>query len=155
MGNYSIKVPSMKHRDARTSLMSGLRAVSLRPNEIVVGAVSVTLDAARAFDPETAPRGIGIAGIDGVVRLREKGKRAVWTPLRPLPPGRYRFVVGELASRSGARLSTGTVLPFSVVQSRLAFRPRSPSRAWSGSASRNWAPVACPGTRRPRVGIWS
>ena len=101
-----------------TSSIPGLRAISLRPNEIVVGDVSVTLDVARALDPDTARKGLGIAGIDGVVRLRNGGKRAVWTPLRPLPPGRYRFVAGELTSRSGARLSAGGVLSFSVVKSK-------------------------------------
>ena len=107
----------MKNRDVMAS-PRGLRTISLRPNEIVVGDVSVTLSAARAFDPDAARKGLGIAGVDGVVRLRDEGKRAVWTPLRPLPPGRYRFVVGELTSRSGARLSAGGVISFSVVKSR-------------------------------------
>jgi hypothetical protein len=95
-----------------------LRSLSLRPNEIVLGDVSVTLETARALDPETAQRGIGIAGVDGVVRLRAGGKHATWKPLRPLPPGRYRFTVGELASRPNGKVNTTAVVPFSVVHSR-------------------------------------
>jgi hypothetical protein len=100
----------------------GLRAISLRPNEIVLNDVAVTLEAPRAFDLDIARKELGVAGADGVVRVLDGGKRAVWTPRHPLPPGRYRFVVGELASASGARLSGATTLPFSVVHSRARVR---------------------------------
>ena len=89
---------------------------STTERECLVGDVSVTLETSRAIDPETAQRSIGIAGVDGVVRLQAGGKRATWKPLRPLPPGRYRFTVGELAN--GARLNTSAVVPFSVVHSK-------------------------------------
>jgi Subtilase family len=95
-----------------------LHAISLRPNEIVLGNVAVTLDAARAFDRDIARKGLGVAGVEGAVRFRDGGKRAVWTPRRPLAPGRYRFVLGELASASGKRLSTAGDLHFAVAQSR-------------------------------------
>ncbi len=98
--------------------INGLRAISLRPNEIVLSDLAVTLEASRPFDADTARKSLGVAGVDGAVRFLGGGKRAVWQPRRPLSPGRYRFVVGELASRSGARLSVGAELPFAVVKSR-------------------------------------
>lgn len=100
-----------------------LRAVSLRANEIVLNDVAVELEALRAFDGDIARKELGVAGVEGMVRLRDGGKRAVWTPHRRLPPGRYRFVIGELASATGARVSGAMKLPFSVVHSRARVRP--------------------------------
>jgi len=87
-------------------------AISLRPNEIVVNDVAVTLDAPRALDLDIAPKDLCDAGVDGEVRVLDGRKRPVWTPRRPLPPGRYQFVLGELASAPGARLSVATVTGF-------------------------------------------
>lgn len=95
----------------------GIRVLSLRPHEILLGEVSVAIEAPYAFDQDAARKGLGVVGVDGSVRFLSKGRRAVWTPRRPLAPGRYRFVVGELASPSGAR-SPERVLPFAVVESR-------------------------------------
>ena len=100
------------------SAILGLRAFSLRPNEILLGDVAITLDAPRVLDRDVARRGIGVAGIDGSVRFLEGGRRAVWTPERPLAPGRYRFVMGDLSSATGAKLAAEAALPFSVVRSR-------------------------------------
>jgi hypothetical protein len=100
------------------SAIPGLRAFSLRPNEILLGDVAITLDAPRLLDRDVARRGIGVAGIDGSVRFLDGGRRAVWTPERPLAPGRYRFVMGDLSSATGAKLAAEAALPFSVVRSR-------------------------------------
>jgi hypothetical protein len=100
-----------------------LRAISLRPNEIVLNDVAVTLEVSRAFDSDIARKELGVAGVDGMVRLGNGGKRAAWTPRGKLAPGRYRFVVGELASATGTRLSKALTLPFSVVHSRARIRP--------------------------------
>ena len=102
---------------------SELRAVSLRANEIVLNDVAVTLEVSRALDSDIARKELGVAGVEGMVRLGNGGKRAVWTPRGKLPPGRYRFVVGELASATGTRLSMALTLPFSVVHSRARVRP--------------------------------
>jgi hypothetical protein len=51
------------------SAIPGLRAFSLRPNEILLGDVAITLDAPRVLDRDVARRGIGVAGIDGSVRF--------------------------------------------------------------------------------------
>jgi hypothetical protein len=101
-----------------TRPIPGLRAISLRPYEILLGDVTVTLDAPYALDQDVARKGLGVPGVDGAVRFLAEGKRAVWAARRPLAPGRYRFVVGQLASRSGARLNREGYLPFTVVRSR-------------------------------------
>lgn len=100
------------------SHIQGLRSLSLRPNEILIATVAIVLETRRAMDPDTVRKGIGIHGVDGSVRVLARGTRAVWTPLEPLPPGRYRFQVNELVSRSGARLGPGGEIAFAVVHSR-------------------------------------
>lgn len=102
---------------------SELRTVSLRANEIVLNDFAVTLEVSRALDGDIARKEVGVAGVGGTVRLANGGKRAVWSPRGTLPPGRYRFVVGELASATGTRLSGAMTLPFSVVHSRARVRP--------------------------------
>lgn len=96
----------------------GLRSLSLRPNEILLGDVAIALETTRAMDADAMRKGLGIPGIDGAVRVLKGGKRAVWTPATPLAPGEYRFHVDEVVARSGGALGAGGEVPFAVVRSR-------------------------------------
>jgi hypothetical protein len=96
----------------------GLRSLSLRPNEILLGEVAIALETTRAMDADAMRKGLGIRGVDGTVRLLKGGKRAVWTPAEPLAPGEYRFQVGEVVARSGGTLGLRGDTPFAVVKSR-------------------------------------
>ena len=60
--------------------------ISLRPNEILLGDVTVALEARHVLDRDLARLELGIVGVDGEVRFREGGRRAVWTPRQPLAP---------------------------------------------------------------------
>jgi hypothetical protein len=70
------------------------------------------------MDADAIRKGLGIAGVDGSVRMLRGGKQAVWTPAKPLPPGEYRFQVSEVAAKSGGAISGSAEIPFAVVQSR-------------------------------------
>jgi hypothetical protein len=100
------------------SAIPGLPALSLRPHEILLGDVAITVDAPRAFDRDLARKELGVAGVDGMLRFARGGKRAIWTPAGPLAPGRYRFIIGELVLDSGRRFSEAGDLPFAVARSR-------------------------------------
>ena len=100
------------------SHIEGLRAVSLRPNEILVGKVSISFDTRQVMDPDGARRSVGVRDANGIVRLRNRGKRAVWTPAESLKPGNHVFAVEGIISSTGRKISGGGQIPFSVVQTR-------------------------------------
>src|SRR5688572_10784507 len=99
------------------SQVPGLRALSIRPNEILLNNVAITVDAARSMDVDAVRRSLGVEGVDGIVRVLRNGKRAVWTPRTPMPPGRYEFQVSDVLAKSGALISDGGTIPFTVVRS--------------------------------------
>lgn len=61
-----------------TRSVPGLRAISPRPYEILLGDVTVTLDAPSVLDQDVARKGLGVAGVDGAVRFLAEGRRAGW-----------------------------------------------------------------------------
>lgn len=93
-------------------------AVSLYPDEIVVGEVKVTISCAVPLDPDVAGKAIGVVGVDGRVRMGDNGRRVTWTPLKALAPGQYTLVLGELAGAKGGRVSAEQVRKFTVVKSK-------------------------------------
>ncbi len=93
-------------------------SVSMRPDEIVVGDVVISIKSPVALDAEQARRGIGVSGVDGLVRVEDGGRHVVWRPRNPLAPGRYTLVVGELASLKGKSISQEETRRFTVVSSR-------------------------------------
>ena len=99
------------------SQIPGLRAVSIRPNEILVNNVAITLESARPMDTDVVRKSLGVEGVDGAVRTYNAGKRAIWTPRAPMRPGRYQFQISDVLAKSGSLLSSGGVIPFTVARS--------------------------------------
>jgi hypothetical protein len=93
-------------------------AVSVEPNEVVLGGRPIEVRAPAALDVRTASAVIGLATAPAGVSLSRDKRTATLDVDGGLPPGPHTLHVGELLSAKGERLSDPVEVPFFVSDSR-------------------------------------
>ena len=93
-------------------------AVSVEPNEVVLGERPIEVRAPAALDAETASAVIGLASAPAGVSLSKDKRTATLDVDGGLAPGAHTLRVGELVSTRGERLSEPVEVPFFVSDSR-------------------------------------
>jgi hypothetical protein len=96
----------------------GIKAVSIEPNEIVIGSPRIQVATERTVKKESASGALKVLRTRGAVHLSGDGCRLTWVPAVPLGPGHYTLLVDEMEDPKGNPITERFSVPFTVVQSQ-------------------------------------
>lgn len=92
-------------------------SINISPNEIVFPNATIAIETRGPLDSQSAQGGIVVRGTRGAVKLSRAGRRASWTPERPLTPGHHLLQVGGLLSVKRRAIADEMIIPFFVTDS--------------------------------------
>jgi hypothetical protein len=71
-----------------------------------------------SFEPKSAQGSIQLRGVQGIVKLDDDDKLAIWEPVTPIPEGYYTFEIGELIFVDGTKQESAIQIPLLVLDSK-------------------------------------
>ena len=122
-----------------------VRSVSIDPNEIIFPTSQIIIETDVSVDTEYAQGIFEVHGIHGNVKLKNNGRQAIWIPLEPMSPGKYKLTINTTRSSKRKNIAGPNEIPFVVSDSRAkipkGIRVRGISRLVVGRFSTKRIPI--------------
>ena len=77
-------------------ILHKIKSISVKRNGLIKPDSKIYVEANVSFEPKSAQGSIQLRGVQGIVKLAEEGKLAIWEPVTPIPEGKYTFEIGDL-----------------------------------------------------------
>lgn len=99
-------------------IVGTVKSVSIRPNDVIKPDSQISVESDVSIEPKSAQSSIQLRGVQGIVKLDNDGKLAIWRPITSIPEGYYAFEVDELIFEDGTKQETPIQIPILVLDSK-------------------------------------
>jgi hypothetical protein len=107
----------------------------------------IFVESSVSFEPKSAQGSIQLRGVQGIVKLDDEDKLAIWEPVTPIPEGYYTFEIGELVFVDGTKQESTIQIPLFVLNSK--------AQISNDLAVHNVSRVELKGTKTKRIPLGS
>lgn len=98
--------------------MAKIKSVSIGQYGVIKPNSQISVESNVSIDPESAQSSIQLRGIQGIVKLTNEDKLAIWKPISPIAEGYYTFEIDELIFEDGTKQESTIKIPLLVLNSK-------------------------------------
>ena len=128
-------------------ILDKIKSISVKRNGLIRPDSKIFVESSVSFEPKSAQGSIQLRGVQGIVKLDDEDKLAIWEPVTPIPEGYYTFEIGELVFVDGTKQESTIQIPLFVLNSK--------AQISNDLAVHNVSRVELKGTKTKRIPLGS